>query len=88
MSKNQTNFNYTIYDLHESSTVSSILIEMGGMEIAIRRSEKRTGLRSKSVTPRTETRENKFEAHELLKPSESVWDYSMLHGKITFFEKR
>ncbi|CAF4593137.1 unnamed protein product, partial [Rotaria sp. Silwood2] len=71
----------TTPDQTESTAFSSILVEMGGIEIEIRRAKKKTPVRSASVTYRQNNHNKKTKAEEKLKLSQPpYWDYSMLYG--------
>ncbi|CAF3809278.1 unnamed protein product [Rotaria sp. Silwood1] len=64
----------------DSNKFSSILIEMNGIEIEIRRSKKPTSERSASVTYRQDNHNKKTKAEEKLKLLQPYWDYSALYG--------
>jgi hypothetical protein len=59
----------------------SILIEISGIEIEIRGTNKTIPVRSKSVTHRIGDYDKKLKAEEKFKTSQTYWDYSILHGK-------
>jgi hypothetical protein len=66
---------------------SSVLIEIGDIEIEIRRSNKAIPVRSRSVAQRMNESERKKKSEEKLKTPQSYWDYSTLHGERILIKK-
>ncbi len=68
---------------------SSVLIEMGDIEIEIeiRRSNKAIPGRSRSVAHRMNGSDRKKKSEEKLKTSQSYWDYSTFYGERVLIKK-
>ncbi|CAF1273650.1 unnamed protein product [Adineta steineri] len=67
-------------DQTQSMMFPSVLIDMGDIEIEIRRTNKPTPVRSKSVASRMYEHGKQKKIEEKPKTSQSYWDYSTLHG--------
>jgi hypothetical protein len=73
-----------VQDKLQTEGASSVLIEVGDIEIEIRRSNKAVPVRSKSVSHRLNNPEKHKLNGEKPKTSQAYWDYSPLHGETGF----